>query len=112
MSYNIKSGDLFTLYETLKWDDGSAIDLSDADAVYLIARLDGATEAAIIGECEIVDRVAGQVSYSFNDGETDVPGMYRYEYEIRFPAIGTEDFRPFTVPSKGRLWLHIESDLA
>lgn len=112
MSYNIKSGDLFTLYETLKWDDGTTIDLTDADSVYIIARLDGATEASIIGACTIVDAVNGEVSYSFQNGETDTPGMYRYEYEIRFPAIGSEDFRPFTVPSKGRLWLHIECDLA
>lgn len=110
MSYNIKRGDLFTLYETLKWDDGTAVDLSDADSVWFRAVADSG-DAEIIGACSILDRTGGQVSYSFQDGETDKAGMYRYEYEIRFPAVGTEDYRPFTVPSKGKLWLHIEGDL-
>ena len=111
MSYNIKRGDLFTLYETLKWDDGTAVDLSDADSVWFIATYDGNTIPTIDAQCTIIDREAGQVAYTFVNGDTDADGMYRYEYEIWFPAIGTEAYRPFTVPSKGKLWLHIEGDL-
>lgn len=112
MSDNIKRGDLFTLTKQLQWDDGTPINLTGADSVYFIMRLDGVSEPSVCDTCVIDDAANGIVSYTFKTGDTDVGGMYRYEFEIRSPSSGEEPYRPTTVPSRGRYWIHIEDDVA
>lgn len=112
MSDNMKRGDLFTLTKQLRWDDGTPIDLTTVKAVIFIMRLDGETDPVVYDECQIDDAANGIVSYEFKQGETEVPGMYRYEFEIQSFAKRDEEYRPFTVPSSGRYWMHIEGDLA
>lgn len=112
MSDNIKRGDLFTLTKKLSWDDGTPIDLTDASDVFFIMRLDGATEPTVNDQCVIDEPSTGTVSYTFKYGDTATGGMYRYEFEIRGITQGEEPYRPVTVPSRGKYWIHIEEDLA
>lgn len=112
MSDNFKRGDLFTLKKQLIWDDGTPIDLTDVERVMFIMRLDGDVIPTVYDECIITSASDGEVEYVFKNGETDIAGMYRYEYEIHSVPLDDEEYRPYTVPSGGRYWIHIEEDVA
>lgn len=103
MSENIKQGDHFILQRTLRYGDGSPIDLSSVDSVVFYAVKDGDSTVTITGECVLVDEVNGVVSYSFDGTDTDTVGMYRAYWIIK--SVGDDQM---TVPSEGRYWVHIE----
>lgn len=110
MSINFKKGDLFILEQILVAESGEKMDIRGATAIDFVMKEDGGS-TLVRGEC-FWDDSTSQVWYEFLNGETDVAGMYRAEYEVSFAASGTEDQRTITVPNRGTLWIHIEDDVA
>lgn len=108
MSINFRVGDLFALDQYLCWDDGSAIDLSGADSVYIIITKYGDESPLIENPCTVINATDGHIQYVFEDGDTDAAGMYTFYFQIRYPAIGEEEYRGLSIPSRGKHWLHIE----
>jgi hypothetical protein len=98
----IIKGDHFPYSYYLKWDDGTAIDLSSATSVYIIMTLDGATTPTINAICSIIDATAGGVKYAFTSTNTGVAGMYKIKFKITFT-----DTTVLTVPSGDVIWMLI-----
>lgn len=103
MSENVKQGDKYSWVHELQYDDGSPVPLQNAESVSFIAILDGDTEPTINKNCTILNEDNGLVGVNLTDGDTDVAGMY----EICFKCVYTGG-DTLTVPSSGRLWMHIE----
>ena len=110
MSINFKKGDLFTLEQQLVDDNASPISFIGVHQVMFVMRHD-AEDLTVRGECSF-DALTSYVYYQFVDGETDVAGMYRAEYELIYSPLGEETCRVLTVPNRGTLWIHIEDDVA
>lgn len=106
MSENIKQYDSYGWVHVLKYDDGSAIDLTNIKTIYAVGVLDGDTERTIEKECSVLNAENGYVNLALTAEDTAVAGMYRFAFKCTF--IGNT---VLTVPSTGNLWLHIEESL-
>lgn len=102
----IKKGDHYIAEFVLYWDDGSEIDLTNADEIKFMMKLDSTDAEVISGTCSLADAENGKVHYEFTAEDTATAGMYKYEFQITW-ALGYT----FTVPSSEQLWLFIVSDL-
>lgn len=102
----MKSGDLYPFQYDLRWDDGTAIDLTLASSVTFYMTKDGNTIADVSGSCTVVSAADGRVKYTWQDGETDAVGMYKVEFLITY-----NDGSKVTVPSDDIIWLHIIQSL-
>lgn len=102
----MKRGDTYIEEFKLTWNDGSAIDLTEADHVNFICLLDGALSPKIDAPTTISDAANGMVAYDFKLEDTNNPGMYKYEFQITY---NSGDI--LTVPSNQTLWLLILDDL-
>ena len=103
MSENIKQYDGLSWVHVLKWDNGDAVDLRTANAVYVAIILDGESVASVYKECPILNAENGVINLLLVPTETAVAGMYRMEFKVDFGENATSTF-----PSTGNLWLHIE----
>ncbi len=105
----IKQGNLLPVIEaTLTDADGAAVDLTGA-TVKLVMRLVDADVATINASATPdPDQVAhkGVVRYVWQDGDTDVPGVYRAEWVGEFAA------KPETFPNGSALVVKIAAALA
>ena len=103
MSINIKKGDTFTFEYDLEWNDGSPIDLTMVDPVYMYATIyDDKTPYMSIA-CTVTDADDGRVEVDFDDDDTETVGMYEIIFKCNFPNDET-----LSVPMNGKMWLHIE----
>lgn len=102
----MKRGDTYIEEFKLTWNDGSAIDLTEADHVNFICLLDETTDPKIDAPTIITDAVGGKVAYDFSVEDTTVSGMYKYEFQITYNSGDV-----LTVPSNQTLWLLILDDL-
>lgn len=94
----IKRGDTgIALRATLTNEKGN-VDLSQANVLFLM----GDHEIETTQE----DAIGGVVNVIFDRGHTDVPGIYRAEFEVQF-----EDGRVETFPNSGYLTIKIMRDL-
>ncbi len=81
--YYIKVGDYGqTITATCKDSAGVAVDLSGAAEVRFHMGLEGATAEVDAAASVVGDGTAGQVSYTFAEGDTDTAGDYRAEFEV------------------------------
>lgn len=82
----VKQGDLLpALVATLRYEDGSPAQLEDATEVWFIFRpTDGAADTAQKKPAVVSDAAAGQVSYTWEAGDTDEVGDYNAEFEVHY----------------------------
>lgn len=91
--FTIKSGDtLPKLTATLVGEDGSAIDLSDAESVEFKMRQAGKTDPIITSAATIVDAMAGIVEYAWEPADTERIGKFEAEFRVNFPGDLTQSF--------------------
>ena len=100
-----KRGDTLPLLRrTLKYSDGTVIDLTAATSVALmIGPLDGSSSAQAVGTVAVIDAAGGIVEFSPASADTATAGGYRAEFEC---IIGG---KRLTVPSgpQGQEYLRI-----
>jgi hypothetical protein len=92
-SVSLKAGDTSPPARgTLKDGDGNPANLTDATARFLLR--DAFTGLAILSEEADIDAdpTSGRVSYPWQPGDTDIPGVYRGEFEITFEDAEIESF--------------------
>jgi hypothetical protein len=82
-------------------ENNQPIDLSSATSVGFVLTKDGDSTPSISAEATVVSPQIGLIRYPFQDGETDVPGMYRIEWKLDFSG------SILTVPRNDILWLYI-----
>jgi hypothetical protein len=105
--FTIKQDDLEPgLFVTLVAPDGHApIGLSAASIKVRVASTFTRSEI-IYQDATLDDATTGDVSYSFVEGDTTVPGTYYVEFVVEWPGL-----RPQTYPPDGYLVLTIEPKL-
>lgn len=102
----IIQGDLFPFSHILKYENGVAIDLSDATQVKLQMTPDTGGELLLDVVMDINTETAGKVTYVFRDNDTNTPGMYVVQFVIYYP-----DGSKRTVPSDNIQYVWIMKDL-
>jgi len=101
--FNIKRNDLLPAIEaTLKYVDGTAINLTGATVKFIFTKPDG---TVINRSATVVSAAAGTVKYEWQTGDTTIAGVMRAEWEITFPG------GKLTVPSQGHLSILVTEDL-
>lgn len=95
------------LEATLKWHDGSAIDLSQAAEVVFTMN-DAVRRTPIIHRrpVTIVNAANGLVRVDWQAGDLQIPGEYDAEFEITF-----QNGRVLTVPNTGYIRIQVVPDL-
>lgn len=108
---NLKTGDTEPdLVVTLYKDNGNPIDLSTGTPTVEFA-LAEANESTLVvdddtsGNVTISDASNGEVTYSWQSGDTDTKGTYEGEFRV-VDASGTTSF-----PNRGTFNVHIEEGL-
>lgn len=101
--FHIKQGDrLPVLDATLKNKDGTPIDLTTAVSVGFRMWVKGASTFAVDAVASVEDAEAGEVRYSWADGDTDDIGRYLAEFVITFSGSRTQ-----TVPTVGTFTVNV-----
>lgn len=100
----MKQGDTWPLFEGRLWANTAqtiAVDLTEAEEVRLWLR---STDHAIATDpCIIVDAAEGRIAYHFSEEETQYPGDYKVEFEVRWEPGLDEKPRVQTFPNDGYL---------
>lgn len=107
--YTIKQGDLLPSIEGVCTDAAGPVDLTAADAVRFHLRALGSDPTAdptVDADAVVVDADAGLVRYDWQDGDTDLPGYYRAEFEV------TSAGKPTTFPNNTDTIVHIRPAVA
>ena len=105
----VKQGDLqlpvpLTLTDSL----GQPVNLTANPAVTITVRPIGSDIAIIINRaCTIDTPAAGEISFAWDTGDTDTPGMYLAEIQVAWVT-----GEPQTFPGDGFIEIFIEADLA
>lgn len=106
--YDVKRGDTHPpIRATLKDENGPA-PLTGAAVTFFMKQVEG--RKYVSGTGTIVDASAGKVEYQWVAGDTNTPGIYRGEFEVRF-APGTVSETVETFPSGEYLEIRILEDL-
>lgn len=90
-------------------DGTTPLSLATATAVNFVMREKGADPAdppVIKRACTIVDAALGKILHDWLSGDTDVDGLYEYEFEVVWPA-----GEPQTIPVDSYFDLSIVRDL-
>lgn len=106
--FYLKTGDLAPpITVALKYDDGSAVDLSDADSVVFRMKRHG-TEVGLVEADAVIDNdpTTGKAEYAFQSGETDEAGNYDGEFSVVWGA-GAPVPGPQTFPSSSYVRIKI-----
>ena len=109
MAFVIRQHDrLPILAATLTDATGAAVDLTTATAVRFHLKTQNGNGATPINQAAaVVNASAGQVSYSWASGDTDVAGAYNAEFEVTWA-----DGRLSTFPNLGYIAVVVTKDLA
>jgi len=96
-TFYIAQGDLLPEINAILTDaEGTVVDLTSASGVvFHMVRLDRTVE--VEEDAEVVAAALGQVRYSWQDGDTDVAGIYQAEF------IATFDAGTMTIPNSGQI---------
>lgn len=92
--YTIKSGDFGFLIRAELSDEAGIPNLAGATVRFKMRPAPESDSPAdpINIVADIVDSAKGIVSYLWQDGDTDIPGVYRSEWEVTFADGGVETF--------------------
>lgn len=107
--FTMKANDLLPPLEaTLGFESMAGVpDLSDpATVVSLIMRKDGDAQPKVNSQAVIVDVATAKVRYDWATGDTDIPGVYKAEWEVVYA-----DGKPQTFPTKSYHEIEILADL-
>jgi hypothetical protein len=104
---HIKQGDtLPDLVATLTDEHGGAIDLTNATSVTFIMRQEG-RNAVVSHTATITTPAQGKVTYAWQDGDTDIAGIFQAVFEILFSGGAI-----LTVPTDGFITIEITDDIS
>ena len=81
-----------SILATLKYDDGSAVDLSDAQTVKFHMKSKDGTIKIQNRACTIISVTEGKVRMDWQSGDTDTPGTYYGEFEVVWNDGSTQTF--------------------
>lgn len=103
MTWSIKEGDLDPSFGVQLTVSGEAVDLTGKTVVF---RMRDTNTGLVVVEraATIVDTTTGHVEFQWADGDTDVPGLYRAQFEV------TSAGRPRTFPADDYLYIRIVRD--
>lgn len=106
--YYMKTNDLLpTIRDILKGPDGEHIVLTDGqDIVRFIMRSPYSDTPKVDETAFIVDDEEGIVEYVWQDGDTDEPGRFQFEWEVTWQSGERETF-----PNDGYGIIKISDDL-
>jgi hypothetical protein len=104
----IKRGDTYpplvmTLNSINNLGEEEAVDLTNVTEVRIIIK--SSAEALVLEGVDVENAEAGEISYSWEDGDTDIAGTYQVEAEVEWPE-GVQTF-----PNEGYSTLIITPDL-
>jgi hypothetical protein len=102
--YEVKQHDTGSLIEVTLTDAKGPVNLGTAEAIHIYMRSD--TKLVKTGAMEVVDAEAGEVAYTWEEGDLDDPGDYKVEFEIIWESGGKT-----TIPNAGYKSLTIHPDL-
>lgn len=89
--YEIKQGDLTPPLESTLAENGEPKDLTSAEKVVFEMNLYD-SDVTVGREAQIVNASEGSVSFAWEDGDTDEPGLYFIEWEVIFPGQKSQSF--------------------
>lgn len=90
--FHIKRGDTLPyLSATLRGNDGTAADLTNATVLFKMRKAN-ATAVALSRACSIIDAVKGKVRFYWQAGDTDVVGKFQGEFEVTYVNGSIETF--------------------
>lgn len=76
----IKSGDTAPPFEAVLAVDGVPVDLTGATVLFLMER----NRTNVVSGEAVIGGEDGEVSYAWQEGDTDTPGIYLAEWEVTF----------------------------
>lgn len=89
--YEIKQGDLTPPLDSTLTENGDPKDISSADkVVFTMSQYESDVEVS--RKAQIVNASEGSVSFAWEEGDTDEPGLYFIEWEVVFPGPKTQSF--------------------
>lgn len=107
MSFVIKRNDLGPdLGITIEAPAGTAVDLTGT-TVRFHMKLPGASSAKVDAAANIDSATDGEVSYTWQSGDTDTAGLYLAEFEVTFAGSVVRTF-----PVDDYLYVNVLPDLA
>lgn len=90
----------------LKYPDGDPVNITGHTSLRFHLRgPDGVN--VVDADATANDEAAGDVQYSWSNGDTDTPGLYRAEWEVTYASGKIETF-----PNFGYQYVHIDGVLA
>lgn len=90
-------------------DGVTPLDLSSAASVSMVVRPTGAgidDAPKFKSSCTVVNSATGQISYTWNSGDTDTAGTFDYEFEITWASGITQ-----TIPADTYFTLVVVDDI-
>ena len=103
--FYMRAGDLLPeIQGTIKYSDGTAVNLTSASAIKFHYKKQGGGSHQT-RTAAVVNAAAGQVKYTWVTSDTDTVGTYDYYWEAVFAA------GRLTAPNSGTLELQILADL-
>jgi hypothetical protein len=107
--FTIKTGDTYPPLGAVLDDDGTPVDLTAADSVRLILKLESPS-TVVEGAAAVTSAAGGAVEYEWAAGDTDQAGEYQGEWEVTWDA-GSTPPSVQTFPNDGYFSVEILADL-
>lgn len=102
--FTIKEGDTSPAFQTeLTSPNGEPVNLVGASVQMRMKLRDG--DVWVTGTPDFEDAQGGLITYYWDSGDTEVPGLYHLEFEVTF-----EDGTVETFPNHGFTTVHIPAD--
>lgn len=83
-TFYLKTGDLLPVIRSTLSDADDAFDLASATGVAFVMKPYGSGEVKVDAAAAIDDAEAREVSYVWQEGDTDTPGVYRAEWRVTY----------------------------
>lgn len=106
VDYTITQNDTYPpIRGVVKDENGAVVDLTGATVKFIMQPTDDQTDT-VNAAATVEDAVNGIVSYSWQAGDTGVPGMYYAEFEVTHGGGGVETF-----PRENPLTIRVRAEL-
>lgn len=109
--YYLRQGDEGAVIETILRDEnGTAVDLNGASIRFHMAPIEGGAvtvNAEAVNEQDTTNGENGHVSYTWQAGDSDTPGLYLSEWEVTYVGGEVQTF-----PNTGYLLVRVTPQLS